>query len=1840
MSHVTYNHNNIFFITSDGKVGINNSSPTNDLSLTGDLFITGSANGSTDGIQLTSTSTSTYRHVIAHTDEGLEFTNTSASGAHRDYSFKNGRVGIGVTNPAREALQIADGIRIEKTENAPVYMYSNQDTSGYYIEQVDDDSNRAHIRFQTRPNNTGDYTRLSIDADEQQFILDNGNVNIVSSIDQKIILDGSSSPYIRWREKNVGDVAYIQWVSSWDGLLIHNTHDRNLDIRGNGDPRIRLRDSAGNVRGGFLADSSNNVGILDAGLSWAVRVVNDQGVVLASDGNTDIFVAGKDLVTGSFGTVQTKGSGKNSWDGYSINGRAVFMHSGDSQTGLWDDVNDGWFLRGLSLGRTSLYYNKGERLMTSQAGATVHAWGSDSNQALLIQQRGTNGTETGLRITSQIDDSAAGYTQWGEITYQHGDTNAYEHYNAFKFFGSESRTAYVFGSNSGEAGSKERWASLIPGTDLTGQLGHQNYRWLSGYVNKLYIDDGFYHNGDTNTSIRFSGNDIVSISVGGVERLQVNENGVNITGDLAMINNTDDVNLAEWVFNTTGLHSVDRNNYITLYGNQSADHSISSRDKSGAINDDIRINSYGSLFINLDSNTNNSNGADFVVGKHGSTGTISADNTMFTINGETGQTTIRGTTTSDFVALRTTLGGASNSANFYTDWHAAEGFKVVRHPSTSGNLTIGIDSADSSSWTDTGGHITFKTNSAGTYDERVRITRDGDVGIGVQNPDYKLHVAGTAFFRDGMYFSGENLSQTEKHAGSDGEIATNYLLKDTSVWTYPSTADKNTAKKFTFTAPNVSIDGTRYYLKFRHHDSEGGARFTLNSTAVIDYLSYNDVPGSQDDNSWVWSTYDVTDYIVTGSNTLYFWSPTGDGITQDATFVFSAVGLAVPNEPVELKQHFYRGLTTSESIGIGTTTPSNTLEVLGGATITSSGPVLVLKDTDGGDTNDQTGYISYRDNANTERGWVGFGSSGTKEFGVYNKIGDLILGAGSTSDRVRITKDKAPLWIEQPPGKTIGGNDLDNGCALFGSATMGIGIDNNEIIKTGSDLIIGVIGVGADADNNGQPDDLKSYATRLRAGGEDRLIVSYNNTTISNDAYFNNKLYVNKNIQSRQQIRATGWWNSTGSSYDGPAAEIGVSGGMAYLMHYDRSESSYGPLQLQATTVNLNPTDGQAMYKNSEILSVGNSNNLIGVAPHTSQGRMKQFTLDHINANGTQAREAMIARLSIDTNDWSSIGTMEIELSERYYYGSRRKRYVVVFNPYNSGGGEASEQCQLWLMENEGTGRNDYDLRAHVYNTGSQQSDGGYTRYADIYCRADHYSSVSVTIRYNGNYTGDTTPPTSYAWINTGSPSYSNISSFTVDGHSSVHDKAYVHKTGGTFTGTINIDGNLNIGGNYRLIGGIGARTTGGTLNWNDDTNARSGSGYTLLKGDATNGPTSNGHYFHPFTFEYAQNGGSGNMTQFAIPYQADQPFGPYFRSRYSNTWSGWYEMWHSGNDGSGSGLDADKLDGLYSSSFLRSDADDSTSGTLTVGGDLIPSTDNTGNVGTSSRTWKAGRFTNLVVDSTLSVRGAVDLADSDILRFGSGDDVEFFCDGSHMYTDLNSGIGNWYIRDGTTTKFTFDDSGEFRAVGDIVTSNSTSGTTKVQANRIEMTSGTTGFLGYWDVKDDAEKDFDGRIGYDGNIHTWNFSTGLQGTEDGSGNWSYTTAQYIAALRMRIGSTGLEVSGDVTAYYDFSDERLKKDITTLESDDSLDKVLLLQGVMYQWKDVKHDKHIGDQIGFVAQQVEQVVPQVVKQSKRIDSEETYKQVEYDKIVPLLVESIKAQQKQIDELKQQIEQLKQQ
>lgn len=104
--------------------------------------------------------------------------------------------------------------------------------------------------------------------------------------------------------------------------------------------------------------------------------------------------------------------------------------------------------------------------------------------------------------------------------------------------------------------------------------------------------------------------------------------------------------------------------------------------------------------------------------------------------------------------------------------------------------------------------------------------------------------------------------------------------------------------------------------------------------------------------------------------------------------------------------------------------------------------------------------------------------------------------------------------------------------------------------------------------------------------------------------------------------------------------------------------------------------------------------------------------------------------------------------------------------------------------------------------------------------------------------------------------------------------------------------GNYDVTGVRQVIGGFGAMTTTGTLDWNDVSNARAGSGYSLLYGSATNGPGP-ATYFHPFSFEYATKDGSGNLTQLAVPYSnaAGIDSGLYVRGRYGGSWTTWRKI-------------------------------------------------------------------------------------------------------------------------------------------------------------------------------------------------------------------------------------------------------------------------------------------------------------------------------------------------------------
>jgi hypothetical protein len=96
----------------------------------------------------------------------------------------------------------------------------------------------------------------------------------------------------------------------------------------------------------------------------------------------------------------------------------------------------------------------------------------------------------------------------------------------------------------------------------------------------------------------------------------------------------------------------------------------------------------------------------------------------------------------------------------------------------------------------------------------------------------------------------------------------------------------------------------------------------------------------------------------------------------------------------------------------------------------------------------------------------------------------------------------------------------------------------------------------------------------------------------------------------------------------------------------------------------------------------------------------------------------------------------------------------------------------------------------------------------------------------------------------------------------------------------------------------------------------------------------------------------------------------------------------------------------------------------------------------------------------------------------------------------------------------------------------------------------------------------------------------------------------------------IRATGDVIAY---SDVRVKENIKTI--DNSLEKVNQLRGV--EFNKIGEDKK---SIGVIAQEIEKILPEVVRQDDK-----GMKSVAYGNITAVLIEAIKEQQKQIDELK---------
>jgi len=154
-------------------------------------------------------------------------------------------------------------------------------------------------------------------------------------------------------------------------------------------------------------------------------------------------------------------------------------------------------------------------------------------------------------------------------------------------------------------------------------------------------------------------------------------------------------------------------------------------------------------------------------------------------------------------------------------------------------------------------------------------------------------------------------------------------------------------------------------------------------------------------------------------------------------------------------------------------------------------------------------------------------------------------------------------------------------------------------------------------------------------------------------------------------------------------------------------------------------------------------------------------------------------------------------------------------------------------------------------------------------------------------------------------------------------------------------------------------------------------------------------------------------------------------------------------------------------------------------------------------------------------------------------------------------------------------------------------------------------------------------------------------------NWRTSSGTALVTLtKSASGTSGnLAVTGNVTATQEitayFSDGRLKDNITVITN--AVDKVMAINGVFYNPNELAQQL-MGEsrdrvRVGLIAQEVQAILPQVIRAAPfdtdpvtgTSKSGQDYMTIQYEKLVPLLMEAIKEQQYMIADLEYRIDKL---
>jgi hypothetical protein len=144
-------------------------------------------------------------------------------------------------------------------------------------------------------------------------------------------------------------------------------------------------------------------------------------------------------------------------------------------------------------------------------------------------------------------------------------------------------------------------------------------------------------------------------------------------------------------------------------------------------------------------------------------------------------------------------------------------------------------------------------------------------------------------------------------------------------------------------------------------------------------------------------------------------------------------------------------------------------------------------------------------------------------------------------------------------------------------------------------------------------------------------------------------------------------------------------------------------------------------------------------------------------------------------------------------------------------------------------------------------------------------------------------------------------------------------------------------------------------------------------------------------------------------------------------------------------------------------------------------------------------------------------------------------------------------------------------------------------------------------------------------------------SSNGTGGESWTQNNGQWPFYINLNNNNANFGGDITAVGNvtaYSDIKLKENIVSV--DNGLGKVLAMRAVYYN---MKSDSTKTKRIGVIAQEIQKILPEVVKlsQDPKEDPEGTLT-VDYGNITAILIEAIKEQQSQIEKQQSQIDELK--